>query len=113
MIEKQWLVDIQKRAEEAAVERSSGLMGRDCFDSSADVPKLLEVVEQQNRQLAKAESDSIVRCCQTCNATTKGTYNGRCLCCSLCEVVPEMFRKVHKTRYTKSLWEWDSSTYNI
>lgn len=107
---KKWLADVRERAEDAANERSSGLMGSACFDSSADVPELLKVIEQQKQQLAKAESDSIVRCCQTCNSTTKGMYNGRCLSCSLCEVVPDFLQEVHKAHNTKSLWKWDSKT---
>lgn len=50
--------------------------------------------------------DSVVRCCGTCNACTKGTYNGRCMVCALCECVPERLREYHKSHYSKSLWKW-------
>lgn len=53
-----------------------------------------------------AIQDSVVRCCGTCNACTKGTYNGRCMVCALCECVPERLREYHKNHYSKSLWKW-------
>lgn len=57
-------------------------------------------------QLNLAIRDSIVRCCDTCSAHTRGTFNGKCMTCSLCECVPEVFKAYHKVHYTKSLWEW-------
>lgn len=62
--------------------------------------------------LERISEDTIQRDCSTCGRTTAGTYTGVCCYCSLCKVVPEMFKDYHERKHFRSYWTWDGKRKN-
>ena len=68
--------------------------------------------EEAIKVLERISEDTIQRDCSTCGRTTAGTYTGVCCYCSLCKVVPEMFKDYHERKHFRSYWTWDGKRKN-
>ena len=68
--------------------------------------------EEAIKVLERISEDTIQRDCSTCVRITAGTYIGVCCYCSLCKVVPEMFKDYHERKHFRSYWTWDGKRKN-
>ena len=68
--------------------------------------------EEAIKVLERISEDTIQRDCSTCARITAGTYIGVCCYCSLCKVVPEMFKDYHERKHFRSYWTWDGKRKN-
>lgn len=68
--------------------------------------------EEAIKELERISEDTVQRDCSSCGHITAGFYLGVCCYCSLCQVVPEIFRDYHESKHFRSYWKWDGERKN-
>ena len=68
--------------------------------------------EEAIKELERISEDTVQRDCSTCGRHTAGTYNGVCCYCSLCQVVPDIFKDYHERKHFRSHWKWNGAWKN-